>query len=111
MFRLVNHNAKFPPLYKHVERQLPTAKDKGWDKVGDFTLRDKIDFMPQPGLQEEFLQCDSNIIFLCGAATMGKTYAMLMKFLYGMDKPGFSGRFISMRLADSKKGLQPLPAQ
>ena len=104
MFRLKNHNAKFPPLYEHVERQLPTVKDKGWDKVGDFTIRDKVDFMPQPGLQEDFLQCESNIIFLCGAATMGKTYAMLMKFLYGMDKPGFSGRFISMRLADSKKG-------
>ena len=104
MFRLKNAEAKFPPLYEHVERCLPTAKDKGWDRVGDFLLRDKVDFMPQPGLQEKFLQCDSNIIFLCGAATMGKTYSMLMKFLAGMDKPGFAGRFISMRLADSKKG-------
>ena len=104
MFRLKPNHAPFPPLYKHVERKLPTAKDKGWDKVGSFTLREKVDFMPQPGLQENFMQCDSNIIFLCGAATMGKTYAMLMKFLYGMDKPGFAGRFISMRLADSKKG-------
>ena len=104
MFKLRSNHAPFPPLYKHVERKLPTAKDKGWDKVGSFTLREKVDFMPQPGLQENFMQCDSNIIFLCGAATMGKTYAMLMKFLYGMDKPGFAGRFISMRLADSKKG-------
>lgn len=32
------------------------------------------------------------------------TYSMLMKFLYGMNRPGFAGRFISMRLADSKKG-------
>lgn len=104
MFRLKNPDAKFPPLYEHVERKLPTAKDKGWDKVGNFFLRDKRDFIPQPGLQEKFLQCDSNIIFLCGAATMGKTYAMLMKFLKGMNKPGFAGRFISMRLADSKKG-------
>ena len=104
MFKLRPNHAPIPPLYKHVERQLPTAKNKGWDKVGDFLLRDKVDFIPQPGLQENFLECDSNIIFLCGAATMGKTYAMLMKFLYGMDKPGFAGRFISMRLADSKKG-------
>lgn len=104
MFRLKPDHAAFPPLYDHVERQLPTVKDKGWDKVGDFVLRDKRDFIPQPGLQERFIQCDSNIIFLCGAATMGKTYAMLMKFLKGIDKPGFSGRFISMRLADSKKG-------
>ena len=104
MFQLRDNHSPFPPLYPHVERELPTAKSKGWDKVGDFTLRDKVDFMPQPGLQEKFLQCDSNIIFLCGAATMGKTYAMLMKFLSGIDKLGFSGRFISMRLADSKKG-------
>lgn len=104
MFRLRKNHAPFPPLYEHVERKLPTVKDKGWDKVGGFTLREKRDFIPQPGLQERFIQCDSNIIFLCGAATMGKTYAMLMKFLGGMDKPGFAGRFISMRLADSKKG-------
>ena len=104
MFRLKNKDAKFPPLYEHVERKLPTVKDKGWDKVGDFMLREKKDFMPQPGLQENFIRCDSNIIFLCGAATMGKSYAMLMKFLGGIEKPGFSGRFISMRLADSKKG-------
>ena len=87
-----------------MERELPTVKDRGWDRVGDFTLREKVDFIPQPGLQENFIQCDSNIIFLCGAATMGKTYSMLMKFLRGMTAPGFSGRFISMRLADSKKG-------
>lgn len=104
MFRLKNKDAKFPPLYDHVERKLPTVKEKGWDKVGDFMLRDKKDFMPQPGLQENFIKCESNIIFLCGAATMGKTYSMLMKFLAGIEKPGFSGRFISMRLADSKKG-------
>lgn len=108
MFRLINENAQFPPLYYHVDRKLPTAKDKGWDRIVgkdyEFMLREKIDFMPQPGIQEKFLQCDSNIIFLCGAASMGKSYAMLMKFLYGMTRPGFSGRFISMRLADSKKG-------
>lgn len=72
MFRLKNPNTKFPPLYEHVERELPTAKSKGWDKVGDFMLRDKKDFMPQPGLQEKFTACESNIIFMCGAATMGK---------------------------------------
>lgn len=109
MFFLRNKDAKFPPLYDHIERKLPTTKDKGYDKIigadgKTFVLREKIDFAPQPGLQEDFLRCDSNVIFLCGAASMGKTYAMIMKFLYGMDKPGFSGRFISMRLADSKKG-------
>lgn len=104
MFKLRSPDTVFPDRYEHVTRELPTAKTKGFDRVGDFTLRDKVDFIPQPGLQENFIQCDSNIIFLCGAATMGKTYGMLMKFLIGMDRPGFSGRFISMRLADSKKG-------
>lgn len=104
MLRLKNKDAVFPPLYEHVERCLPTVKDKGWDKVGNFTLREKKDFMPQPGLQEKFLSCESNLMFLCGAATMGKTYAMFMKMLQGIDKIGFSGRFISMRLNDSKKG-------
>lgn len=104
MFKLKNPTAKLPPLYEHAERCLPTIKDKGWDKVGDFTLREKKDFMPQPGLQERFCSCTSNLIFLCGAASMGKTYSMMLKMLTGVDKVGFSGRFISVRLADSKKG-------
>jgi len=55
-----------------VERKDPTVIDKGWDRVGGFTLRDKVDFMPQKGLQERLCACDSNLVFLCGAATMGK---------------------------------------
>ena len=72
MFRLKNKDAKFPELYPKVERQDPTAKDKGWDKVGDWTLRDKIDFMPQKNLQERVCACESNLIFMCGAMSMGK---------------------------------------
>lgn len=72
MFRLRNSETKFPELYPKVERKDPTTKDKGWDKVGDFVLRDKIDFMPQKGLQEKYCASDCNLIFLCGAATMGK---------------------------------------
>ena len=104
MFRLKTEDAKFPTPYEHMRRKLPTVRDKGWDRVGDFTLRDRVDYAPQPGLQEKFIRCESNIIFLCGAATMGKSFAMLMKFLKGVEKRGFAGRFISMRLADSKKG-------
>lgn len=104
MFRLRPDHAPFPPLYEHVERKLPTVKDKGWDKVGNFVLREKKDFMPQPGMQEKFLSCESSLIFLCGAAQMGKTYSMFMKMLHGINRVGFSGRFISMRLNDSKKG-------
>ena len=72
MFRLRNKDAKFPELYPRVDRKDPTTKDKGWDKVGDFTLRDKVDFMPQKNLQEQFCASECNLIFLCGAATMGK---------------------------------------
>lgn len=68
-----NHpNISKPAPYPRVERKDPTVSDKGWDRVGGFTLRDKVDFMPQKNLQEKFCACDSNLIFLCGAATMGK---------------------------------------
>ena len=102
--QLVNKDAKWPALYPTVERKAPTVSDKGWDKVGDFTLRDKIDFMPQEGLQEKLVACDSNLIFLAGAASIGKTFSMLLKVLRGVDKTGYSARFISVRLQDSKKG-------
>lgn len=104
MLRLVNRNIKFPKPYPKVERKDPTVTDKGWDKVGDFVLRDKLDFMPQKGIQENLCACESNLIFLCGAATMGKTYGMFLKVLQGIDKTGFTARMISVRLQDSKKG-------
>jgi hypothetical protein len=104
MFRLKNPNTQFPQLYPKVERQDPTVKDKGWDKVDGFTLRDKIDFMPQKNLQEQVCACESNLIFMCGAMSMGKTYAMYLKQLYGIDKQSYSGIMISVRLQDSKKG-------
>lgn len=71
-FRLLDSNITFPALYPKVERKLPTAKDKGWTKVGGFTLRSKIDLMPQLGLQENLCKCEANLIFICGAATSGK---------------------------------------
>lgn len=71
-FRLLRNIEQWPAPYPRVERKLPTAKDKGWTKVGGFLLRDKIDYIPQPGLQENFCACESNTIYLCGAATMGK---------------------------------------
>ena len=72
MFRLLNKQAPFPPLYEHVERKKGTVKDKGWDKVGDFVLRDRIDLIPQEGLQEDLCRCNSNLIFVVGEATSGK---------------------------------------
>ena len=71
MFRLRNKDAKFPELYPKVVRKLATTKDKGWDKVGDFTLRDKVDFMPQKGLQEKFCASECNLIFIGGVNNFG----------------------------------------
>lgn len=110
-FRLLNKSLKFDiALYPKVERKLPTVSDKGWDKVGGYLLRKKeehgemADFMPQPGLQENFCACESNLIFLCGSMGMGKTYAFNLRQLYGISRPGYSGVMISVRLQDSSKG-------
>lgn len=110
-FRLLDKSLRFDiALYPKVERKLPTVSDKGWDKVGGFTLRDKetygvyADYMPQPGLQENLCACECNLIFVCGAATSGKTYAMYLKSLYGITHPGFTATLFSFREKDSQKG-------
>ena len=110
-FRILDKSLKFDiALYPKVERKLPTVSDKGWDKVGGFTLRDKetygvyADYMPQPGLQENLCACECNLIFVCGAATSGKTYAMYLKSLYGITHPGFTATLFSFREKDSQKG-------
>jgi hypothetical protein len=104
MFRLKNKDAVFPPLYDHVERQLASVSDKGWDKVGDFTLREGIDLIPQVGLQEDVCRCTSNLIFACGMATSGKSFSIFLKALQGIGKPGYTGRLINVRKLDSAKG-------
>lgn len=110
-FRLIDKSLSFNiALYPRVERKLATVGDKGWDKVGGFTLRDKetygvyADYMPQPGLQENLCACECNLIFVCGAATSGKTYAMYLKSLYGITHPGFTATLFSFREKDSQKG-------
>lgn len=72
MFELVTKDAPFPKLYPGVTRKPPTVTDKGWDKVGEYTLREKVDYMPQAGMQERVVACQSNLIFLCGESQMGK---------------------------------------
>jgi hypothetical protein len=102
--RLINNRIKFPDLYPKVTRKLPTAKDEGWTKVGDFKLRKGIDFIPQPGMQEAVCASDCNLIFMCGQGTAGKTFSMYLKALGGIDKFGFTSRIISVRAVDSQKG-------
>ena len=104
MFRLRNPETKFPELYPKVERKDPTVDSEGYDIVGGYKLRKDIDYMPQKGIQEEACKCDSNLIFLCGESQMGKTFLMLLASEKGIGKPNYTGRFISVRLQDSKKG-------
>lgn len=111
MFRVIDPQLKITcALYPKVERKLSTAKERGWDRVGGYLLRKKeehgemADFMPQPGLQENFCACESNLIFLCGSMGMGKTYAFNLRQLYGISRPGYSGVMLSVRLQDSSKG-------
>ena len=44
---------------------------------------------PQPGPQEEFLQCPARLAFYGGAAGGGKSYACLLEPLYDIDNPNF----------------------
>lgn len=110
-YRLVNKSLVVDvALYPKVERQAPTIADKGWDKVGGLVLRDKetygtlADYMPQVGLQESLCTCECNLIFICGAATSGKTYSMYLTSLYGITQQGFTATLFSFREKDSQKG-------
>lgn len=104
MFRLRKNHDNFPPLYEHIERKLPTVKDKGWDKVGDFLLRDGIDLIPQEGMQESICRCESNLVFACGMATSGKSFGIFLNGLRGIGIPNYTGRLINVRKLDSAKG-------
>lgn len=104
MFKLKPDHAPFPPLYEHVERKLATVSDKGWDKVGDFVLRENKDLIPQEGMQENILKCNSNLIFACGQATSGKSFALFLSVLKGVGVQNFTSRLINVRKLDSSKG-------
>ena len=104
MFRLRHTDNQFPARYDHVARKKATVKDKGWDRVGDFMLRDGVDLMPQEGLQENLCQCEANLVFICGQATSGKTFGMMLNGLHGVGQYGYTGRLINFRRLDSSKG-------
>lgn len=103
-FKLLNPDIEFPSLYPKVERKLDTVQEEGFDRVGNFTLRNKVDYMPQIGLQESVCACECNLIFMCGQGTSGKTFSMYLKALSGIDKRDFKARIISVRALDSQKG-------
>lgn len=105
---LKNNKIKFPRRYPKVERVLATAKTKSHVVVDGFTLRRHVDFIPQPGLQEDVCASDCNLIFMCGQGTSGKTFALYFKALGGIDKYGFTSRIISFQSKDNKKGTSML---
>lgn len=104
MFKLINDDIKVPVLYPKVQRKLASVKDKGYDKVGDFLLRENTDLIPQVGLQEEICRCTSNLIFACGEATSGKSYSIFLKSLQGVGVQNYTARLINVRKLDSAKG-------
>lgn len=104
MFRLTHTDVPLPARYDHVARKKATVKDKGWDRVGDFMLRDGVDLMPQEGLQENLCHCEANLVFICGQATSGKTFGMMLNGLHGVGRYGYTGRLINFRRLDSSKG-------
>lgn len=110
-FRLLRNIEQWPAPYPRVERKLPTVSDKGWDKVGGFTLRDKetygvyADYMPQPGLQENLCACECNLIFVCGAATSGKAQPYDAKVL----TPNGFVEMGSLKVGDTITGSEGKP--
>lgn len=104
MFKLRPNHAPFPPLYEHVTRELPTVKSKGFDRVGDYTLRDGIDLIPQEGMQEDICKCSANLIMAVGQATSGKSFSIFLSALKGVGVQNYTGRLINVRKLDSAKG-------
>jgi hypothetical protein len=107
-FRILNNKITFPALYPKVERELATVKKKSKTVVGGFELRHKVDYIPQPGLQEDVCASECNLMFMCGQGTAGKTFALYFKALGGCDKKDFTARIISYQAKDSKKGSSML---
>lgn len=104
-FRLIDKKLKFDVKpYPKVVRRLATVNEKSQTVVGGFTLRHKIDYIPQVGLQENVCASECNLIFMCGQGTSGKSFAMFLKALGGIDKQDFKARLINVRALDSKKG-------
>lgn len=103
-FKVLKDIGQWPELYPHVKRELATVNKKSKTVVGGFELRHKVDYIPQPGLQENVCASECNLIFMCGQATSGKSFAMFFKALGGIDKRDFKARLINVRAIDSQKG-------
>lgn len=106
MLRIINKDAPFPEIYPIPERKEPTLEDKGYVRVNDELLRDNIDLIPQPGLQEAVLTCECNLIFMAGSATMGKgaDYKSLISTHHGWVTMG--SLVVGKEISDTEGGIQ-----
>lgn len=97
---------KLPPLYPPVERVEESKKNnfQGYDKVGDFVLRPKIDLIPNRKVQEPLIASDADIRIAMGSIAMGKTYCLGLLCLDRIHLDGYTGYIYSKRLIDSKEG-------
>jgi hypothetical protein len=57
---------------------------------------------PQAGFQQKVLACGADVIFNGGGAGAGKTYANLMKFMYGFEESNYRGVALRNTLKDTK---------
>lgn len=104
MLRLKDKGVRFPKRYPHVERYEGTIHDPGWVKVNGVKLRFGIDYMPQPGLQEEMIIQDVDIQLLGGQPGGGKTVGILMAALDGIHMPGYGAMIVKKQLVATKSG-------
>lgn len=104
MFTPKNKNFIMPELYPEVERKAPTLKDKGYNIINGFKLRDNIDYMPQKGLQESFGTIEVDLLFAGGEPGGGKSFGLLMEALRGIDRYGYNALIIKKELVSAKSG-------
>lgn len=57
---------------------------------------------PQAGFQQKVLACNADVIFNGGGAGAGKTFANIMKFMYGFGEPSYRAVALRNTLKDTK---------
>lgn len=55
---------------------------------------------PQPGPQTDFLRCSADIVLFGGGMGGGKTYSLLLDWLYQAQRPGANGLIVRNRSVD-----------
>jgi len=103
MLRLKNPNAEWPKLYPKVVRYEGTMEEKGWVKVDGVLLRNGVDYIPQPGLQEEMITEDVDIQLLGGQPGAGKSFGLLLAALDGIEQKGYGCLIVKKQLVATKE--------